>query len=85
METGAKGKVSYSFLAPHLCSFSIQTPPAFSQSVLFFASVIAAKAGAVKAVATAKVTNAKRSLFMVMSPFVMLADQRHMQNEQPPI
>jgi hypothetical protein len=43
---------------------------------LFFASVIAAKAGAAKAVATAKVTNAKRSLFMVISPFVMFADQR---------
>jgi hypothetical protein len=38
--------------------------------------VIAAKAGAAKAVATAKVTNAKRSLFMVISPFVIFADQR---------
>jgi hypothetical protein len=30
------------FLAPHLLSLSIQTPPAFSQSALVFASVIAA-------------------------------------------
>lgn len=60
------------FLAPHFLVSSIQTPPAFSHSALVFASVIAAKAGAAKAVATAKVTHAKRSLFMVISPFVML-------------
>ena len=59
----------YCFLAPLSLSFSTQTPPAFSHSVLFFASSIPAKAEAVKAVATAKVTNAKRSLFMVNSPF----------------
>jgi hypothetical protein len=58
----------YSVLAPHLLSFSIQTPPACSHSALFFASFIPAMAGAVKAVAAAKVMNAKMSLLMVILP-----------------
>ena len=45
---------------------------AFAYSALVFASVMAAKAGAPNAVATAKVTNAKSSLLMVFS-FVMFA------------
>jgi|SoiMethySBSTD1v2_1073268.scaffolds.fasta_scaffold4772721_1 hypothetical protein len=60
----AEAQVIYSFLTPHLLSFSTQTPPAFSHSALFFASFNPAKAGAVRAVAAAKVMNAKRSLFM---------------------
>jgi hypothetical protein len=60
----------YGFLAPHLWAVSIQTPPAFTHSVLSFAFSTEAKAGAVKAVATAKVTNAKRSLFIVNSPLL---------------
>jgi len=61
--------VAYCFLAPHLLSLSIHTPPAFSQSALFFASSIPAKAGAVKAVATVKAIIANRSLFMGVFPY----------------
>jgi hypothetical protein len=58
----------YSVLAPHLLSCSTQTPPAFSHSALFFASFSPAKAAAVRAVAAAKLMNAKRSVFMVILP-----------------
>lgn len=58
--------VAYCFLTPHLLSFSTHTPPAFSQSALFFASRIPAKAGAVNAIATVKAISANKSLFMVM-------------------
>jgi hypothetical protein len=49
----------YCPLAPHLLSFSIQTPPAFSHSVLFLASFNPAKTEAAKMLATAKIAKVK--------------------------
>jgi hypothetical protein len=57
----------YCTLAPHLLSFSIQTPPAFSHSALFFASFNPAKTGAVKAVAIAKTPKVMRSRFIFIA------------------
>src|SRR6185437_12996510 len=60
-EASPEGRVTnFTASKPRICGLSRPTAPAFSQSALFFASKIPAKAGAVKAVAMVRPMNAKQ-------------------------